>query len=348
MSSLLYWVLAVLMFGVIIMLHELGHFWAARATGVGVMEFAVGMGPKIWSRKAKSGVVYSLRALPLGGFCRFVGEEEDGQADRPDAFVRQKVWKRALISVAGPLTNIITAFLMLMLLFWAVGLPIGAIPEVGGLLDGLPAESAGIQVGDKLTGINGQAITTVEEASQLILTADGGEIALSLERDGEPVTIRVTPQWVEEEQRAMIGIEYVQGAPVRFPLGESLGYAVSTTGEMSVTIVRLLGELVFKGEGMEDLTGPIGTVALIRDQTEQGGIYSYLNLAALISINLAVFNLIPIPGLDGSKLIFLALEKIRGKRLNPQKEGLVTLIGLALMMGVMFFAIYQDIMRLAQ
>jgi regulator of sigma E protease len=340
-------VLAVLMFGVIIMLHELGHFWAARATGVGVMEFAVGMGPKIWSRTAKSGVVYSLRALPIGGFCRFVGEEEDGQADRPDAFVRQKIWKRALISVAGPLTNIITAFLMLVLLFWAVGLPSGAIPQVGGLLDGLPAETAGIQVGDKLIAINGQPITTVEEASQLILDADGGEITMSLERDGEPVTIRVTPQWVEAEQRAMIGIEYVVNV-VRYPLGESISSAVASTGNMATEIARLLGKLIFRGEGVNDLAGPIGTVTLIREETERGGLYSYLNLAAFISVNLAVFNMIPIPGLDGSKLIFLALEKIRGKRLNPQKEGLVTLIGFALMMGVMFFAIYQDIMRLAQ
>lgn len=347
----MYWVLAILMLGVLITLHELGHFLAARLTGVTVLEFAVGFGPKLLSRKAKSGVTYSLRALPLGGYCRFVGEEEDGEG-RPDAYNKAKIWKRALISFSGPLMNLLTAVLLLFLVYFAVGLPIGTEPVVDALLPGLPAEESGLMEGDRILAVNGTPITTTEEASTLITEGEGAPVTFEVERaSGDTASIEITPEWAEDETPArwMVGIQYRQGTlPVRFDFVTSARSALEMTGRMGMMIVDVLGQLVTTGEGMEDLSGPIGTITVIKEQTESGGLFDYLYLASMISVNLGLFNLLPIPGLDGSKLLFLLIEKLRGKPLDPNKEGVITLIGFALLMGVMVLAMYQDIARLIQ
>lgn len=353
MINILYWVLAILMFGILVMLHELGHFTAARLTGVTVKEFAIGFGPKLVSRVAKkSGIRYSIRVLPFGGYCRFIGEDEDGEMDRPDAYAKAKIWKRATISLAGPAMNLLAAVLALFLLYFAVGLPIGPELVVGELLEGLPAEASGFEVGDRIVSINGVDVSSTDEASVLISGAGESEITFVVERDGASETLAVTPEWVEDEEggpRWMIGIQYAQGTvPVRFGFGASVGNAFRTTGSMATMIVDVLKDLITTGEGMEDLAGPIGTVTVVKEQTQQGGLFAYLYLAAMISVNLGLFNLLPIPGLDGSKLVFLLIEKIRGKPLDPNKEGIVTLAGFALLMGVMVLVLYQDITRLLQ
>lgn len=345
MINLLYWLLAIVMFGVLVMLHELGHFLAARATGVPVAEFAIGFGPKLFSRVGKkNGVIFSLRALPFGGYCRFYADNEGGDENNPGAFSRQKIWKRALISVGGPLFNMLVAVLALFLLFSAFGLW-ASTPVVGGLIDGLPAKEAGFEIGDRIVSVNGNEVQTSADASQLITDAGESEIEFVLERDGKEITLSLTPRWSDADQRLMIGIQY-KVVPHRFPIGQSLQYSLETTGEMSGTIVSFLRNLIFKGEGVDELAGPIGTVTVVKEQTQSGGVRSYLQLAALISVNLGIFNMLPIPGLDGSKLIFLLVEKIRGKRIPPEKESIVVLIGFGLLLLLMVLVMYQDIVRL--
>ena len=345
MINLLYWLLAILMFGVLVMLHELGHFLAARATGVPVAEFAIGFGPKLFSRTGKkNGVIFSLRALPFGGYCRFYADDENGDVDNPGAYSRQKIWKRALISVGGPLFNMLVAVLALFLLFSAVGLW-ASTPVVGGLIDGLPAKEAGFEIGDRIVSVNGREVQTSADASQFITDAGESEIQFVLERNGEKIALSLTPRWSEADQRLMIGIQY-KVVPYRFPIGQSLQYSLETTGEMSGSIVTFLRNLIFKGEGVDELAGPIGTVTVVKEQTQSGGVRSYLQLAALISVNLGIFNMLPIPGLDGSKLIFLLVEKIRGKRIPPEKESIVVLIGFGLLLLLMALVMYQDIVRL--
>lgn len=345
MSNLLYWLLAIIMFGVLVMLHELGHFLAARATGVPVAEFAIGFGPKLFSRTGKkNGVIFSLRALPFGGYCRFYADDEGGVPDNPGAYSRQKIWKRALISVGGPLFNMLVAVLALFLLFAAVGLW-SSTPVIGGLLDGLPAKEAGFEVGDRIVSVDGREVQSSADASQFITDAGENEIQFVLERGGQEVNVSLTPRWSEADQRLMVGIQY-QVVPYRFPIGQSLQYSLETTAEMSGTIVQFLRDLIFKGEGVDNLSGPIGTVTAVKEQTQTGGIRSYLQLAALISVNVGLFNLLPIPGLDGSKLIFLLVEKIRGRRIPPEKESIVVLIGFALLLALMAVVMYQDIARL--
>ncbi len=347
MINLTYWVLAILMFGLVIILHELGHFWSARLTGVNVMEFAVGFGPKLWSRKARSGITYSLRALPIGGYCRYVADDEDGVPDREDAYAKQKIWKRVAIALAGPFMNMLTAFLVLFVIYFAlVGLPV-PINTVGTVLPGLPAEMAGLQVGDKIVSVNGAPVQTTDEISRIIDAAKGEPLDFIVDREGIQTGLRVQPAWQEAEGRFMIGIIY-QNAMVKYKPIKSLEVAYLMTADMASTIFDALKKLIFEREGADQLTGPIGTVTLIKEQTESGGLLTYLSLMAMISVNLGLFNLLPVPGLDGSKLIFLTIEKIRGKRMDPNKEGLVLLIGFGLMMVLMVVVMYQDIVRLLQ
>ena len=238
----------------------------------------------------------------------------------------------------------LVAVLALFLLFSAIGLW-ASTPVVGGLIDGLPAKEAGVEVGDRIVSVNGREVQTSADASQFITDAGESEIQFVLERDGEEIALSLTPRWSETDQRLMIGIQY-KVVPYRFPIGQSLQYSLETTGEMSGSIVTFLRNLIFKGEGVDELAGPIGTVTVVKEQTQAGGVRSYLQLAALISVNLGIFNMLPIPGLDGSKLIFLLVEKIRGRRIPPEKESLVVLIGFGLLLLLMALVMYQDIVRL--
>lgn len=337
MANLLYWLLAILLLGVVVTLHELGHFLAARATGIRVAEFAVGFGSKLLSRTTKSGMIVSLRVLPLGGYCRFV----DG--DVPEALAKQKVWKRAVMAVSGPLMNILTAILLLVVLFAGVGL-LSATTTIGEVMPGLPAEAAGVMAGDRIVAVNGIEVLSANETSQAILNAAQSEIILGVERGGVRLDLPLTPTWVEAEGRSMIGIAYAT-EPFRVPLGESFRYSLETTGEWATLLVRVFGEM-FTGRGFENIAGPIGTISTIKTETESGGLRAYLQLAAFISVNLGVFNLLPVPVLDGGKLVFCAVEAIRRKPASQKLEIGLNLAGFGLMMALMVVAFYKDIVRL--
>lgn len=337
----MYWVLAILLLGILITLHEVGHFVAARLTGVGVIEFAVGFGPKLLSRKSKkSGIVYSLRALPLGGFCRFVGDESDPEsAGRDDSYYSAKIWKRVVISLAGPLMNLLVGLLILIIISSTYGFAMyNPEPVIAKVVEEMPAQMAGFEVGDRIVSVNGEAMETTDSIATAIAAAGNTEIAFGILRGEENLTLDVTPLWIEAEGRSMIGIEYSYEV---VKTGAFTAFGTIVTG-----IYRAIRDLFTTSTGIQNLSGPVGVVNMIKEGTQEYGLFAYLSLAAQISINLGLFNLLPIPGLDGSKLIFLAYEKIRGKPLDPNKEGIITLVGFVLLLGVMAFALYLDISRL--
>lgn len=343
-SNLFYWIAAVMMFGIVITLHELGHFWAARATGVDVLEFAVGIGPKIYARKAKSGVLYTLRILPFGGFCRFVGDDEAEQSGELTPYFEEKLWKRAAVSIGGPFMNYLAAFLILVALFSSIG--VWAVDQsIGEVMPGSAAEEAGFAVGDYILRVNGEDVSGTAAISERIQNAGDAEVVFEVRRAEETVTLRATPRWSEDEGQRMVGIVYGNGLHT-FGLFDSMRISLLNIGDMSRMIVDLLRDAIFKGEGTQNLSGPVGTIVQVKEVTQEGGMSTYLFLASLISVNLGLFNLLPIPGLDGSKLIFLLIEKIRGKRIDPNKEGFVMLIGFGLLAVLMVVVLYQDIARL--
>ena len=335
----MYVLLALLLLGVLIMAHEAGHFWAARATGLAVQEFAMGMGPLLAKWKSKKGTQFSLRLLPIGGFCQFYGEDED--VNDPRAFNNQPVWKRAATVICGPLMNFVVALLVIVIYLSAVGL-VASVPRVGEVEAN--AAAAGLMAGDTLLAVNGHA-GDIDKVIAEIAGSNGEAVTLRVERNGSEIDLTVTPFYDEALSRYRVGFTFAQER-VRMPLTQSIPFSVTYNIESVRLIGQTLKNLVFKGEGVSDVTGPVGTVYVIQEVTQQGGIDMYLELLALISVNLGVMNLLPIPGLDGSRLLFLAAEGIRRKPVRRELEGAIHGAGFILLMGLMLVLTYKDIMQI--
>lgn len=337
----MYVVLALVLLGVLIMAHEAGHFMAARACGIEVQEFAMGMGPLLLRKKSRRGTQFSLRLLPIGGFCQFYGEDED--VDDPRAFNNQAVWKRALTVVSGPLMNFIVALLVVVIYMSAIGLW-SVVPRVYAVEPN--AASAGLTVGDTLLAVNGTDIEGDPTKAQSMIAASAGEaVTLRVARGGEETDVTITPFYDEEYERYRAGFTFDQER-MRIPLLQSIPFSVSYNAESVSLIIRTLKNLVFKGEGAGDVTGPVGTVYVIQEVTREGGLDIYLELLALISVNLGVMNLLPIPGLDGSRLLFLLVEALRRKPINREIEGRIHAAGFILLMGLMVALTYKDIVQI--
>lgn len=334
----MYYILALLLLGVLILAHEAGHFLAARACGIGVQEFAMGMGPLLLKKTSKKGTQFSLRLFPIGGYCQFYGEDED--LPDPRAFNRQPVWKRAITVASGPLMNFIVAFLVIVLYMSAVGL-LAVVPKVAQVEPN--AQQAGLMPGDELIAANGEAVTDTQLIAMAIDESAGADVTLTVLRDGEQMEIAVTPFYDEELGRYRAGFTFAQER-VHVPLLQSIPFSVSYNVESVRLIASTLKNLVFKGEGVNEVTGPVGTVYVIQEVTQTGGLDVYLELIALISVNLGVVNLLPIPGLDGSRLLFLLVEAIRRRPVKRELEGAIHAAGFILLMGLMIVLTYKDIM----
>lgn len=335
----MYVVLALLLLGVLIIAHEAGHFWAARACGIGVQEFSMGMGPLIAKWKSRKGTQFSVRLLPIGGFCQFYGEDED-EPD-PRAFNNQAVWKRAVTVASGPLMNFLVAFLVIVLFMSVIGINT-IVPKIAQVEEN--AQAAGLQVGDTIVSVNGAEMTNYQQISQAIAASEGNDVTLGVKRGKEELSLTLTPFYDDEAGRYRVGFSFGQER-VRMSVLTSIPFSVQYNVESVKLILSTLKDLVFKGQGVDDVTGPVGTVYVIQEVTQQGGLDVYLELIALISVNLGVMNLLPIPGLDGSRLLFLLIEAVRRKPVKREWEGAIHAAGFILLMGLMVLLTYKDIMR---
>lgn len=348
MSRILYILIAIVMLGFIVTVHEFGHYLVGRLCGIGILEFSVGFGPKLVGFKRK-GIAYSLRMIPLGGYCAFVGEDEENTA--PNAMNNQPVWKRLLTVAAGPAMNFLLAFV-----FCTVLLSNFIIaeyqPRVAYIYENTPAAECGLELGDVIVEINGVAVSYdgdgVMTARDVIATSDlDAPLSLLIERGGERVSMEVQPERIEDsetgEVRYQLGIAF-GGRTYRFgeALGRSCGYMVEFTGEM----LKALKDLVFHGTGVDDMMGPVGIISFVSDQVSSQKLYAVVNLTFFLSLNIGIMNLLPLPSLDGGRLIFLILEAIRRKPIPPEKEGMVHAIGLGLLLMLFVFITYKDIIRL--
>jgi len=343
LASALYWVAAIVLLGLVIVVHELGHFGAARLTGLKVVSFAVGFGPKLFGWTGKDGVEYAVRLLPLGGYCRFYGEDASVADDR-DALYRQPKWKRAVMTFAGPAMNLLAAVLCLALLLGALGLP-AILPKVVAVEPGSPADAAGLLPGDVFEAVDGQTVESYEDVRGAILKGGGAPVAFTLRRGDETLDVTVVPAVLDDTGETRIGITFAM-ENVREPVWRAIKDAFVVAGQMLAAMLAFLKGLVTRGAGAGDMAGPVGIVSMVKEQTQSGGLRAYLEMAAMISLNLGLINLLPIPGLDGSRLLFLAAEGVRGKRVDPNKEGLVHLIGLAVLLLLMLPVYFRDIVRL--
>lgn len=341
----------VLVFGILIFIHEFGHYIVARKFGVGVIEFAIGMGPKLKTWKGKYND-FTLRAIPIGGFVNMVGEydEEIPEEHKYKIPLNTKpVWQRILIVLAGPLMNIILAYL-LMLLLVSTGKVIGST-TIGGFADNSVSQSYGLEINDQIVEINGKKIRCYNDLSYKIVSDGIEPVDMTVLRNGEEVFLEDVSFGIETEEGISFGnidfLVYRKEKTVINVLYESFWQSVST---VYMTVDSLVD--TFSGRyGMEAVGGPIAVGGEINNtiKTSEGfvvGLQRTLSLMMLISVSLGVFNLLPIPVLDGGRLLFYIIEAIRRKPLNPKFEQTISGIFALLLFGLMFFVAFKDIVSL--
>ncbi|WP_371723477.1 RIP metalloprotease RseP [Isachenkonia alkalipeptolytica] len=327
---------AAIVLGLLVIVHELGHFTVAKAVGIKVQEFSVGMGPKIF-QKRKGETDYSLRGVPIGGYVKMEGEDESSEDER--SFSNKPILSRIAVLIAGSFMNFLLAIIILTGIFYTIGV---VTTDIAGVSDDAPAYEAGIEAGDKIIAIDGETARTPSAVQNYINLSEEDQIQVTVERGEETLEKTVGVRVDEELNRRIIGVE--------FDVEQSLGAAVAGSFRETRTIVVEIFNFftrIFTGEAdvSQEVAGPVGIVSLVGDATRAGFINVAL-LTAFISINLGIMNLLPIPALDGSRILFLLLEAVRGKPIDPEKEGMVHLVGFGLLIFIMLMVTYQDILRL--
>ena len=331
---------ALAVFCVLIITHELGHFVVAKMSGIYVYSFNLGMGPKLFSF-TKGETEYTIRLLPLGGSVMMMGEDDDTCDDDPRSFNRQAVWKRICTIAAGPLMNFVTAIVLFIIVFMMLGTASDA-NIIGGVIEGSAAQAAGLQAGDQILYIGDYLIEKWNDISPAIAAAGAGNpLDIVFLRDGVQQQLTLQPYLDEASGNWMIGI---QSSVARQSLSTAIKLGFMQTYLFTKEIIVTLGAMIL-GKTAVELSGPVGIVTVIGEASTYG-LMNVLLLTAYLSVNLGLLNLLPIPALDGSRIVFLAIEGLRGKPFDREKEGMVHAIGLMLLLGLMVLVTYQDIARL--
>ena len=338
-------VIALLVFSVIILFHEFGHFLLAKLNKITVVEFSLGMGPRLLSFEA-GGTRYSWKLLPFGGSCMMLGE--DGEEEEEGSFGSKSVWARMSVIAAGPIFNFLLAFIMALFIVGNLGYD---VPVLLNVTEGMPAADAGLQAGDRIVKMNGKRIHLYREVQNYSMFHPGETVVFQYERDGELHEATVAPELMNGSYKYGIGgnINYRQKTNVL----ETLEYSAYEVYYWIDTTVSSLGLLFKGGVQLDDMSGPVGVVDAIgttyQESRDEGAFYVWMNLlniAILLSANLGVMNLLPIPALDGGRLIFLIVEAIRRKRVEPELEAKIHFAGLMLLMLLMVVVMFNDVKKL--
>lgn len=340
-------ILAILIFSFIIIFHELGHFLFAKKCGVKVNEFTLGLGPTLFSW-GKGETKYCLKALPFGGSCVMEGEDEESDSDR--AFNKKNKWERFQIVFGGPFFNFILAFILSIVYIASIGVNDTTISSV---MENMPAQEAGLQAGDEIISINGYNVHFYNEISiYTFLHAKEDNYQVVYKRDGKKHTATIKPKYSEETGRKMLGITKNTEYKKVSPLGVIEYSFYEIKYQIYVTLSSL--KMLFTGQvSMNEVSGPVGVVTTISSVYDQsvtsGAFYVFINMtsiAILLSANLGVMNLLPFPALDGGRILLIIIEAIRGKKMKPEIENGINLVGFALLMLLMIVVMYNDIIKL--
>ncbi|AAS95345.1 RIP metalloprotease RseP [Nitratidesulfovibrio vulgaris] len=346
-----------LVLGGLIFFHELGHYLAARVLGIGVHTFSLGFGPRIFGWRSGQ-TDYRLSLIPLGGYVSLAGESDD---EIPEGFTKGQMfsarpaWHRLIVIAAGPVFNLLLAWFI----YWGLTFVHGqfiVLPEVGKVLEGGPAAAAGVQSGDRIVAIDGVSIERWDQVSDAIAASKGAPVTLSLTRNEGQHELRIVPEhrtrktiFGDEEDAFLIGIQ-ASGATMTLP--QTPVEAAVTGARQTWTMIAMTGKGVVKlferVVPLDTVGGPIMIAQMVSREAKDSGITGVLALAALISINLGLLNLLPIPVLDGGHIIFLGLEMLFRRPVPQKVQEVTTRMGLVLLLGLMFLATYNDIVRIGQ
>ena len=339
-------ILFILILAILIFVHEGGHFVIGKKSGIGVDEFNIGFGPALISR-VYNGTKYSLRLLPFGGACIFEGFDGE-ESDSPTSFINAPVWARFSTVAAGPFMNFVLAFFLSLFVIGSVGYD---RPVLSGVMEGFPAEEAGLMAGDEITAVNSRHISLYRDISLYLFFHEGETIKVTYKRDGLFYDALITPKYVSEEGRYLLGIlggVREKGNPlltVRYSFSE-VRYWVEMT-------VKSLG-MAFKGRvTKDDLAGPVGVAEIVGDvyeETKDEGLFvvwlNMLQLTILLSADLGVMNLLPFPALDGGRLVFILIEAVTGRGVDKRVEAGFHFFGMCCLLLLMIFVMFNDISKL--
>ncbi len=347
---MIYIIIAILMFGVLIAVHELGHFSAAKLLGVKVNEYSIGMGPALFKKQGKN-TLYSLRILPIGGYCALEGE--DGDSDDPKAFSSQSLWKKIIILVAGPFMNFLVGFIIVLVLYsGAKGFVTTTIDTVAD-----PVALPQLQEGDRIKRIDGNRILLYSDISLFLSRGDDDYYDLIVERDSKDVKlnhVNLTIHDFEYNGQAVQGLGFVFKLRPANVLNK---IEMAFKGSMQfVRMVKMgLSDLITGRAGLKDMSGPVGIVSVITEVGEEAenakqAAEDIAYLCAFIAVNLAVMNLLPIPAIDGGRIFLLIvtwiIEKLIRRKVNPKIETYIHAAGLVIMMGLMAVILFSDVLKL--
>lgn len=324
----------IFVFFLVVVSHEFGHFITAKMSGIKVNEFAIGMGPKLFKIK-KGETDYTLRLLPIGGYCKMEGEDENSEDD--GSFSKKPIGSRMIVIAAGAIMNFILAIVIFTIYAFNVGTPTTIIKSAD---INLPAYTAGLRSGDKVISINGEEINDWGELQEEISQSQDSKIKVTVLRNDRELTFEISPIFEESGKRMIIGISPEMEKSLLTSIKDGVSNVIYILGLMIDFILK-----IFRGEiSGADVSGPVGIVYLVGQASKSGFLY-VLYIAGFISINLGFFNLLPIPALDGSRLVFLFIELLRGKPISPEKEGYVHFVGLIFLLLLTVVVAYNDILR---
>jgi regulator of sigma E protease len=334
-------IVAIVALATLIVVHEGGHFLVARLCGMRVERFSIGFGNPLVSFK-RGDTIYQIAPIPLGGFVQITGLNPHEEFDRNDPFVypNRPRWMRLAVLVAGPAANYLTACVIAFLLFFAIGMPGPAVNTVDKTQPGSVAEKAGLQPGDVLVEANGKSLSKEMLVSEVIKDSKGQPVVLKFTRGGQPMSITVTPKQETPTENFRIGI-LLRQPNERSGLGTAAKKALILPATESVKMLKSIGEML-TGKQRPDLKGPVG-ITRILVQTAAEGPMMFLYLVMILSIYLGLFNLLPLPALDGGRVLFLGINALRSKEMNAKTEAAVHMVGLALLLGLFVIVTFSDI-----
>jgi regulator of sigma E protease len=347
-----------LVLSVVVFVHEFGHYYVARRNKVRIEVFSIGFGPELFGRNDRHGTRWKFSLIPLGGYVKMLGDADAASATvdlsaarEPDSFPSKSVWQRMAIVVAGPMANFVFAIVALAILFAVVGRPFTPA-EVGEVQAGSPAAVAGLLPGDRIVAVDGQAIESFEALQAIVRTSAGQALRFTIGRDGESLDVTVTPSASEIQDRfgnthqvgligvSRAGVEYRRSSPFT-----ALFEATAETGRMIGGTLVALGEMIVGSRGTQELGGPL-RIAQMSGQIAQDGFVPALWFTAVLSINLGLINLFPIPMLDGGHLLLYGIEAGRGRPLTERSQEIAFRFGLAMVLSLMVFATWNDLVHL--